>query len=265
MRMAELAQSAEIIRGIGDNNPPEPTRIEAAQEAVTAMSEFLDATPVIMEGAHLVDAKRLVERARGAIAELETERTALVKPLNDEVASINASYKALHNADPRKPGTLDRVLTEIKARLTAYAREEELRRAQEADAARAAAEQAEAATRAAERIEQQAKEDAVVGVIDTGVGEAIANADRAFAEFQKASRFATRAERDATFRIGDGPTKALGMRSEKTLVLESYSKAITAIGKNEKIETAILSAARDYRKLHNKLPDGVIETTERKF
>jgi hypothetical protein len=49
------------------------------------------------------------------------------------------------------------------------------------------------------------------------------------------------------------------------LVLESYGKAIKAIGPNDKIRDAILAAARDYRKLRGKLPDGVTETSERKF
>lgn len=249
---------------IGGNNPPEPTPVERAQNAQAELGKFLDATPVITDGPHLVEAKRLVEHARGAMAELETERDALVRPLNEQVSSINTRYKAIHNTDSKKPGTFDKVLNELKARLTAYAVEEEARREREARAARAAAEQAEAAAREAERIEQQAKQDAVVGVVDTGVAEAIANADAKFSEFERASRFAARAERDVTFRIGGGD-KSLGMRTEKTLVLENYNKAIKAIGPNSKIEAAILSAARDYRKLHNRLPDGVTEFSERRF
>jgi hypothetical protein len=61
------------------------------------------------------------------------------------------------------------------------------------------------------------------------------------------------------FRIGNGSGKALGMRTEKTLVLESYSKAIKAIGPTPTIEEAILTAARAYRKLHGRLPEGVSE------
>lgn len=265
--MGALAEiSADVERfGIGHNGPPEPTTIERGHDAEAALSIFLNDVPVITEGEHLVEAKRLVEHARGAMAELEAERDRLVRPLNEEVACINAQYKAIHNADSKKPGTLDKICNELKARLTAYAVEEEAKRARAAEEARVAAEQAEAAAREAERIEQQAKMDAAVGVIDTGVAGAIAEADQKFSEFEKASRFAARAERDVTFRIGNGVGKALGMRTEKTLVLESYGKAITAIGKNEKIEAAILSAARDYRKLHGKLPEGVTEVSERKF
>jgi hypothetical protein len=250
---------------IGGNSPPEPTPLERAGEAMTALAQFLNETPVITEGPHLVEAKRLVERARGAMAELESERISLVKPLNDEVDQINRRYKALHNTDSKKPGTFDKVLTELKARLTAYAAEEEAKRLQTAEEARIAAEQAEAAAREAERIEQQAKHDAVVGVVDTGVAEAIHAADEKFTEYEQASRFAARAQRGVTFRIGDGQGKALSMRTEKTLVLDSYGKALKAIGPNEKIKSAILSAARDYRKEHGELPDGVSEVSERKF
>lgn len=253
------------IAGIGHNQPPEPTIIERAGEAKQALSVFLDAVPVITEGTHLVEAKRLVEHARGAAAEMEAERDGLVRPLNEQVSAINAQYKAIHNVDSKKPGTLDKVLNELKNRLTTYAVEEEAKRARAAEAARVEAEKAEATAREAERIEQEAKMEAAVGVIDTGVAAKIEEADQAFSEFERASRFADRAERDVTFRIGDGRGKSLGMRTEKTLILESYSKAIKAIGKNEKIETAILSAARDYRKEHGKLPDGVTEVSERKF
>ncbi len=249
---------------IGHNNPPEPTPIERAQDAMGVLAAFLAETPVITEGPHLVEAKRLVEHARGAMAELEAERDQLVRPLNEQVAGINTKYKAIHNTDSKKPGTFDRILAELKVRLTAYAREEEARRVLAAEQARIAAEQAEAAAREAERIEQQAKADASTGVLDAGVVEAIEAADEKFSEFEHASRFAARAEKETTFRVG-GIGKALSMRTEKTLVLESYGKAIKAIGPNDKIRDAVLSAARDYRKLRGKLPDGVTETSERKF
>lgn len=265
MRMAELAMEMDNVRDLrGHNGPPEPTPLERAEEAQSSLAAFLNETPVFTEGKHLVEAKRLVEHARGAMAELEAERVSLVDPLNKQVASINATYKAVHNTDSKRPGTFDKVLYQLKARLTAYGLAEEAERARKAEAARFAAEQAEASARAAEEAERQAKQDAVVGVLDTGVAEKIAAADQAFTHYEAASRFAAVAERGVTFRIG-GQGKTLGMRTEKTLSLDSYSKAIKAIGPNEKIEAAILSAARDYRKLHNRLPDGVSETSERKF
>ncbi len=266
MRMAELAMDMDNFRDMrGHNQPPEPTPLERADEAMVALSNFLNETPVIETGAQCVTAKRLVEHARGAAAELEDERVKLVDPLNTQVSEINRKYKAVHNSDSKKPGMLDRVLGELKARLTTYAVNEEKARAFKAEVARVFAGKVEAEARAAEAAEQQAKMDAALGVVDTGIADAIKAADDKFAEFETASRFAKRAERDATFRIGDGRGKALGMRTEKTLVLEHYGRAIRAIGPCEKIETAILSAARDYRKEHGALPDGVSETSERKF
>jgi len=184
------------IAAIGHNNPPEPTPIERAQDAMAVLASFLNETPVITEGPHLVEAKRLVEHATGAMAEMEAERDKLVRPLNEQVSGINAKYKAIHNSDSKKPGTFDKVLLELRARLTAFAREEEAKRARAAELARIAAEQAEAVAREAERIEQEARANAAVGEVDTGVVEAIAIADRKFAEFEHASRFAARTERE---------------------------------------------------------------------
>jgi hypothetical protein len=251
--------------GPGHNMPPEPTPIERAKDAMAALSAFLNETPVITDGPHLVEARRLFEHVRGAMSEVEAERDNLVRPLNTQVASINATYKAIHNTDSKKPGALDKVFNELKDRLTAYCKEEEAKREREAELARAEAIRAEAVAREAERAEQQARMDAAVGVIDTGIAEAIADADQRFLEFQQASRFAARTERDINVRIGDGQHKSIGMRTERTLVLDSYSKAIKAIGPNDTIKEAILTAARSYRKQHGRLPDGVSETTERKF
>lgn len=250
---------------IGGNSPPEPTPLERASDAAIELSNFLNETPVIETGPHLVRAKQLVEHARGACAELEAERVELVAPLNTQLATINGKYKSVHNTDSKKPGTLDRILGELKARLTAYGLAEEAKRAREAEALRLEAERAEQIARQAELDEQQAKHDAVVGVVDTGIGEKIEEADRAFAEFETASRFAARAEKGVTFRVGNGSGKALGMRTVETLHLDSYGKALKAIGPNETIKEAILTAARAYRKQHGQLPDGVSATEERKF
>ncbi len=269
-RMAELAMEVDVdvwngqdLRG--HNNPPEPTPLERAEDAQAALAKFLDETPVITEGPHLVEAKRLVEHVRGACAELEDERVKLVDPLNTQVSEINRTYKAVHNTDKKRPGTLDKTLSELTARLTVYGQNEEKARAFKAEVARVMAERAEQAARDAEAAEQQAKHDAVVGVMDTGIAEKIAAADQAFAEFETASRFAARAEKDSTFRIGNGSGKALGMRTVETLHLDSYGRALKAIGPNETIKEAILTAARAYRKQHGCLPDGVSATTERQF
>jgi hypothetical protein len=55
------------------------------------------------------------------------------------------------------------------------------------------------------------------------------------------------------------------MRRTETLVLDDAAAAIAAIGVTDKIKDAILSSARDYRKLHGSLPAGVSAVTERQF
>lgn len=263
MRMAELHHETAPL--MGHNNPPEPTVFERAEEAAVELSTFLNETPVIQTGEHCVAAKLLVTRLSGATSELEDERVELVTPLNEQVAAINAKYKAVHNTDKKRPGTLDKLLAELKARLTAYGAAEEARREREAELLKIAAAKAEADARAAEEAERAAKMEAAVGCLDTGVAEKIAEADAAFTTFKQTSRFAARAEKQTTFRIGDGEGRTLAMRTATTLVLDSYNLAIKSIGPNDTIKEAILTAARAYRKQHGRLPDGVSEHTERKF
>ena len=66
-------------------------------------------------------------------------------------------------------------------------------------------------------------------------------------------------------KLGGGFGKAASLRTVETLHLDSYNLAIKAIGPHPKIEEAILAAAREYRKVHGVLPDGVSATQERKL
>ena len=66
-------------------------------------------------------------------------------------------------------------------------------------------------------------------------------------------------------KIGGGFDKSASLRNVETLHLDSYGKALKAIGPHPRIEEAILSAARDYRKQYGALPDGVTATVERKL
>ncbi len=71
----------------------------------------------------------LCDRAKAALDEIESERDKSVRPLNEQVAQINARYKALHSTDAKKPGTYDRIFVELKARLSAFLiKQEEIRR-----------------------------------------------------------------------------------------------------------------------------------------
>lgn len=251
------------VAAIGHNQPPGP--VEYARIAMADLSKFLTDNPVIETEQQASAGGAYVERMRKTLADIEDERDRKVRPLNEQVSKINAEYKSLHNTDAKKPGTADKLLNELRRRLTDYAQAEELRRIQEAEKARLAAEEAEARAREAERIEAETKANATVGEI-TDVAAAIIDADSAFSDFERAERAAALAERNVPVRIGSVMGgKSLSMRTTETLILDSYNRAIKAIGPNEKIREAILSAARDYRKLHGTLPDGVSVETTRKL
>lgn len=247
----------------GHNRPPGP--IELAADTIDALNEFMRDNPVIADEESARKAKLLCDRAKAALDELESERDKSVRPLNEKVSEINAKYKALHNTDPKKPGTYDRVFVELKARLAAFILKQEEIRRKAAEAAAAAAAEAERIAREADERDRQARENAAAGELDVDIVAATQEADSAFTEYERASRFAERAERDTKVKLGGGFGKAASLRTVETLHLNSYNLAIKAIGPHPKIEEAILSAAREYRKAHGSLPDGVTATQERKL
>jgi acyl-CoA-binding protein len=246
----------------GDNQPPSP--IESGKVAVTDLSRFLAEHPVIQTEDEAREGKLFVDRMRATLGEIEDTRIALTKPLNDELDKINATYKSVHNTDKNKPGTFDKIFNELKARLTAFAKAEEARKEALALEAKRVRDEAEREALEAEQRERDAIENARAGELGVDVTQVVVEADSRFNTFKQADRAAARAEREINTRIGGGFSgRAIGLRSKETLVLESYNRAIKAIGPNAKIEEAILSAARDYRKTHGDLPDGVTTITER--
>lgn len=238
---------------IGHNMPP--SAIDDARAAFKALSDYLAATPVIADDATAREAKLYVDRAKLTLADLDAAKTRESKPLHDEWKACLEKFK---------PATeyLTRVADELKTRLAAYMRAEETRRLQEAAEAWRIAQEAERAAREAERLEAEAKENAAMGEIGSDVGAAIVDADAAFAEFERAKRAAAIADKDAHLRIGGGFSRVASLRTKETLVLEDAGKALKAIGLTDKIRDAILSGARDYRRLKGKLPAGVAATTE---
>ena len=267
MRVAEFFEPKPfnlppVERRMGDNNPPD--LISHAQSVIDDINSWLSEHPVIETEEQSREAKPFLDRAKAALDELEAERDGKVRPLNETVDAINAKYKALHNVDKKKPGLFDRIVNELKARVGAFMIAEEQRRAKESEAARLALEEAERIAREAEDKEREALSNAAAGEV-VNVAEVTKAADEAFNEFERTSRFAARAEKDTKVKIGGGFQKAVSLRTVETLHLESYSKALKAIGPHEKIAEAILSAAREYRKEHGHLPDGVTATEERKL
>ncbi len=240
----------------GHNNPPDMAA--TAREVANDLNEWAKENPSIDGEYKAREAKVFIDRAKLCLKDLEDERDAKVRPLNEQVASINEGY--------RQPRTsLMGILNELQRRLSGFLRAEEARRAAIADQARQAAEEAERLAREAERLEQERLDDARRGELGVDLLGATEQADKAFEDFQKADRQAQIAAKDAKVKIGGGIQRAIGLRQKETLRVQSAFAAIAAIGMTPAIEAAILSAARAYRRLHNKLPPGVEATTEREL
>jgi hypothetical protein len=187
---------------------------------------------------------------------MEAERDGLVRPHNEQVKAINDRYRPART-------TLEKLVDELRRRLSSYARALEIERVREAEAARTAAAEAERAAREAEQREREAVEEADQGVCDIDIGAVTQEADTAFAAFQKADRTAARAERDSRIRIAGGFGKAMGLRDRETLTVTDWQAAITELGLTDTIRDAILASARAYRKAFRELPEGIVATYDR--
>ena len=251
----EIARSQNAIGALlGHNQPPGP--LASGREAMTELSAWLTEHPVVQTRAEAKEGGAYVERTRIALNEMETERTVKVAPLNKQLGTINGAYRAV-----REP--LEKTLKELRRRLTDFASAEEARRIAELRRLEADRDEAERIARAAE-----AKEQNAIAAVDVGecanVGAAINEADAAFKDFDKLVSATAVAERNVPVRIGSVMgNRALSMRTIEVLVIEDAAKAIKAMGLTEKIQQAILSSARDFRKAHDELPTGIGITYER--
>jgi hypothetical protein len=235
------------------NNPPDMT--VTLGEVVSSLNSWMADHPVISTEDEARDAKVLIDRAKLGIKDLEDERDRKVRPLNNQVAEINAYYR------PAKT-LAEKVLNEIKRRITDFIAKEEAKRIKIAEEARKAAEDAEQRAREAELREREALDDAKHGA-EVDVAAAAREADEGFADFQRANRDANRAEREAKVRIGGGFTRSLSLRSKETLVVKNAISAINAIDMTPDIEAAIIKGARAFRSMHGELPPGVESIMER--
>src|SRR6266852_9745752 len=87
---------------IGGNLPP--GAIELAKPAIADLGGFLKEHPVIANEDEARAGKGLKDCVDRALAGVEEERNAKVRPLNTQVAEINAAYHLFHNTDKRRPG-----------------------------------------------------------------------------------------------------------------------------------------------------------------
>jgi hypothetical protein len=238
---------------------PNPTPLEFAKTTMEMMGRFLDDHPVIElhEEAVAKQAKSHIETARGLLSGLEDERDRKVRPLNEQVAEINGVYKKV-------TAPLKKVLDDIREKLTDFAKAVENERLRVAEEARRKADEAIAAAREAERLEQEARDNARQGELETGLAQRTVEADAAFADAKKANRQAAVAERETNVKIGGGLGRSMGLRTQIILTLDDPIKAIVAMGGvSDKTREAILSDARAFRKLNGSWPAGVTATTDR--
>lgn len=269
--------------GLGGNYPPEPmeddlpeaiepheiiqpvkvSQIELTKPTIVELGKLLKDYPVITNETESREAKALLDRVEKAFKDIEAERDGKVRPLNTEVAAINAEYHKVHNVNDKKPGIWDTLVKELKIRLGTYARAEEQRRQAAAEAARRLVEETERKAREAEERERQAAQDAAQGVCDVDFAEATERADTAYAEFQRASRFAARAERDTKVRIVGGGSNAISLKDKETLEVADWKAAIEEMGMTDDIKEAVIKSARAYRKIFEELPPGITASYER--
>jgi hypothetical protein len=238
------------IARIGDNLPRPPATLSLAQEAMNRLSFWLTDHPVIQTPEDARQANEVFGSVQRTLKDMEAERHLYVDPLTEQVSAINLEYRVI-----RQP--IERALDELKRRLTSYVAAEERTRAAEAARLRAEAEAKERAAREAE-----AREAEAIAAVDTGVcedvGSAIADADAAFADYQRADRAAAVAEKDATVRLHSVlGGRARTMRTTEVLTVSDASAAIGTLGVTEKIAEAIVSEARAWRKAHGTLPPGI--------
>ncbi len=243
-----------VANMIGHNRPPSP--IETALECAADLAAFVDANPVY-DPARGVEWKTHHDRAKTTLKVLDDARTALVKPLNDQVKAINAEHKA---AEAKLTAVFDLVAGAIKRHL---AEEEARKKAAALEAARLAAEADRIAREAARKAREEA-ENAALGDLDAAPAAAAIDADQAIRDAEARARIAQLAERDAAnVRQGGGFGRAVSLRTVKVLSIGSIVPAVRAMADDEDLREAILTAARRYRKKFGELPPGIEESEVR--
>ncbi len=239
---------------IGGNNPP--GMIEAINDTASDLNEWMKENPVIQSEEAAREAKLLLDRARLCVKDMEDERDGKVRPLNEQVKKINETYRG-----PRE--LMEVVGRELGNRLAAFIRSEEKKREEAAQEAQKRAAEAERIAREAERLEREAIGSADSGELGVDVKAAVVAADDSFKDFQRAAREAALAERETRVKVGGGFGRALGLRTQKTLLVLDCVKAVTELGMTGPIEEAVIKSARAFHKLHRRYPQGVVVDEER--
>lgn len=226
--------------------------IEAIADMADAINGWLSDNPVIENDDQARENKKLLDSGSLSISDLNTERDAQVRPLNEQVKSINDTYR-----QPRD--NMQNLVGVLLERLRSFMNAKREAAEAAAEEARRIADEKIAAAREAERIEKEKLKDAEAGELDVNVQELTKTADDAFAQAQAAIRDAARAERETNVKIGGGFKRALGLREKKELKIVDLIEALDDLVIPGIIEEAILKAARAYKRANGKLPRGIVE------
>lgn len=229
---------------------------EIASGALDRLRSFLAETPVIETLEQAKAGAQLAASISKTLADIEDDRDALVRPLNQQVRDINAEFKAATS-----PVAV--VVAELKARLTAYAEAEEARRREETIRLYREVFEANARAREAAQRQAEAAANAKVGEVGADWYDATVAADAAAADVARAERAAARAERDTGVRISNGFGKATSLRSREILSIIDPVAAVGELGLSPNVEEAIRKDSAAFRKLKGRLPAGVTSHTER--
>ena len=250
------------MSAVGGNNPPDMTI--TAGEVANDLSAWMAEHPIVANEAEAREAKVFIDRAKLGLKDLDDERTSKVRPLNEEVKKINDYYKG-----PK--AILESCLGALEAKVRGFLAETEWKRVEAAREAARIAEEAERVARSADAAAQDAVGSVDSGELGVDVKAAVVEAQRTYDEYGKAARAAALAERETKVKIGGGFTRALGLREKETLqVTDWYSAIVSMYGEDtggpnisENLREAIIKDARGYRKLYDKLPDGISSQKER--
>lgn len=236
------------------HNAPSPRDLTG--DLYVELADWLKEHPALTSEDEAKAAARLRLRTRNTLADVEDGRKANVRPLNDQVKTINAEY-----GEATAP--LQSALVVLNGRLTDWELAEELRRQEIAEKirleAKAAQERASEAIRNAQEAEQNASFGETVDVV--GAKQA---AVAAFNDARRAERAFLRAERDGHVKLSPGlGGRAMGLRSHEELAVTDPAAVIAAVGLTEGIAEALITAARHYRKERGQLPPGIASNRTR--
>lgn len=216
--LAELAADAETLRGIGDNNPPEPTAWDGIKvhmdDLLTEARNWADGVAVGNQ-AQADEISRLIEDLRHAGNAADDARVVEKEPYDDKIDEIQGRFNAYIGglkSKVKSPGKVVLAMDALKATLKPYL--DRLQAEKDAEAARLAKEAAEAQQAAAEAARAAAPEDL----------SAREEAEELIATAQQLSADANRASKDRAH--ASGGSRAMGLRKTYTPVLADANAAL---------------------------------------